>query len=82
MAHTCHVIGCAVDVWPKHLMCLTHWNQVPIALQAEIYQMYRAGQERDKNPSKAWLKAAFAAINFIARLEGQPERRLPDEEDL
>lgn len=69
MVHTCHAIGCNVEVPPCLLMCSKHWRMVPINLKREILASYRPGQEIDKKPSQKYLNAAGAAINAIANRE-------------
>ena len=65
MKHTCHAIGCDRPVAPRFLMCPTHWRMVPKHLQIAVYRHYRPGQEVDKQPSEAYLKAAKAAIDAV-----------------
>lgn len=72
--HTCHARGCGVPVKPELLMCGPHWRRVPRPIQRAVWAGYRPGQCDDKRVSKAWLKAADAAIGFVARAEGQPVR--------
>ena len=64
---------------PRLLMCAPHWHQVPKILQAAVYRMYRPGQERDRYVTWEYLRAAMAAINHVAQIEGQPERLMPSE---
>lgn len=65
-AHHCHANNCTAATSPRMLMCAAHWRMVPKALQQAVYDAYRPGQERDKNPSLAWVRAARAAINSVS----------------
>ena len=56
MKHTCHAIGCTTPVPPKMMMCITHWRMVSQGLQGKVYAAYRPGQEKDKQPSREYLK--------------------------
>ncbi|MEP0872453.1 hypothetical protein NDA01_21795 [Trichocoleus desertorum AS-A10] len=67
--HTCHAVGCDRPVEPKYLMCSKHWAMVPANLQTQVQQLYRPGQEVDKNPSPGYLNAARAAIAAVQRKE-------------
>lgn len=75
-AHTCHAIGCPVEVPPRMLMCRRHWRMVPPELQARVWATYRKGQEVDKRPSAAYLRAGADAIAAVlaAELEARAER--------
>src|SRR6476646_10903557 len=55
--HTCHAVGCDRPTDPKYLMCPKHWAMVPAKIQAQVQQLYRPGQEVDKNPSPRYLNA-------------------------
>jgi hypothetical protein len=68
-AHRCHAKGCTIKVKPEMLMCSKHWKMVPKNIQKEVWNHYRPGQCRDKNPSKEWMKAADEAINSVATKE-------------
>ena len=74
--HTCHARGCATPVPPERLMCLLHWRRVPRALQRAVWAAYRPGQCDDMSPSRAWHRAADAAIGFVARAEGRSVRQV------
>jgi len=69
MAHHCHVPRCGVAVPPKFLMCRRHWHMVPAAEQRRVWLYYREGQEIDKRPSEAYLRAAEAAIRAVQAIE-------------
>lgn len=67
--HLCHAIGCERVVPPRMLMCAPHWRMVPLGMQRAVWRTYRPGQERMKDPSSAYLDAAMAAVNAVARAE-------------
>lgn len=50
-------------------MCLPHWRMVPRHMQQAVYAHYRVGQCDDKRPSREWLDAADAAIDYVFELE-------------
>lgn len=56
-----------MDIPPFYLMCKKHWFQLPPAYHAEIKKHYRAGQERDKKPSKEYIEAVNKARAFLAK---------------
>jgi hypothetical protein len=68
-AHTCHAEGCEAVVAPRFLMCPRHWRMVPKALQHAVWEHYRRGQERTKDPSPEYLDAAMAVVNAVAEKE-------------
>lgn len=68
-AHSCHARGCNKPVPPRMLMCFHHWRMVPRDLQTAVWDTYRPGQERTKDPSPEYLAAAMAAVNAVAALE-------------
>lgn len=53
-------------------MCLRHWRMVPTSIKEAVLHHYRPGQCDDKKPSRAWHRAASAAIGFVARREKKP----------
>lgn len=71
--HHCHALACEVSVPPRLHMCFRHWKMVPKALQSALWASYRRGQERDMQPSAAYLRAAAACVEAVARAEGLPE---------
>jgi hypothetical protein len=75
-AHHCHARGCRTPVRPELLMCARHWRVVPKFVQRAVWDSYRPGQCDDKDVSRAWLRAADAAIGFVARAEGLPVREV------
>ena len=73
--HTCHAIDCETTVPPRLHMCARHWRMVPQSTQRALWAAYRKGQERDKQPSAAYLRAAAACISVVASAEGiKPEK--------
>lgn len=71
-SHKCHARGCNASVHPRLLMCPRHWRMVPKALQAKVWEHYRPGQERDKQPTPEYLAAATAAVDSVAAQENTP----------
>ncbi|HZU00876.1 MAG TPA: hypothetical protein VFA10_14510 [Ktedonobacteraceae bacterium] len=55
MSHTCHHPQCDIPVPPRLLACRSHWYMLPKALRDQVWQKYRPGQEKDKQPSQAYL---------------------------
>jgi len=72
MSHTCHARCCRVEVPPEMLLCKEHWAMVPRSIQKDVVAEYRVGQCLDKQVTRAWLRAADAAIGFVAMREGTP----------
>ena len=71
--HTCHAIGCSVEVPPRMLFCRRHWYAVPKHLRDRIWQTYRPGQEVTKDPSVEYVEAATEARLAVAAQEaGRP----------
>jgi hypothetical protein len=52
------------------MMCGRHWARVPRVIQREVWAAYRPGQEVDKNPSEAYMKAYKRAVNAVDEAEG------------
>lgn len=42
---------------------------VPQRFKDAVWETYRPGQERDKDPSLEYLDAAMAAVNAVAKRE-------------
>ncbi|OBK92615.1 hypothetical protein A5646_03295 [Mycobacterium sp. 1245499.0] len=63
--HACHALRCTTPVPPKTLMCGRHWRMLPRSMRAAIWVNYRPGQEIDKQPSRTYLEAAWAAVDWI-----------------
>ena len=69
MKHHCHAHKCNAPTEPKMFMCLRHWKQLTPEMQSAIWANYRRGQERDKRPSAAYIRATNAAKLFLAESE-------------
>ena len=67
--HKCHAKNCHAAIAPKLLMCRYHWSLVSKPLQSAVLNSYRSGQEKDKLPSREFIAAARAAINYVASKE-------------
>jgi hypothetical protein len=65
MRHHCHWPGCTVEVVPQFWGCLTHWYTLPEPIRHDIWRHYRRGQEKNKNPSRAYIRAAQRARDWI-----------------
>jgi len=77
-AHRCHATGCDRAVPTRMFMCKRHWFMLPKGLRDEIWRHYRPGQERTKSPSRAYLKAARRAIDWLEETEKPAvQQRLP-----
>jgi diadenosine tetraphosphatase ApaH/serine/threonine PP2A family protein phosphatase len=72
MGHTCHALQCETKLPPRLHMCKPHWAMVPMGLQRRLWRTYRPGQERDKKPSAAYMRAAADCIEAVAEAEGLP----------
>jgi diadenosine tetraphosphatase ApaH/serine/threonine PP2A family protein phosphatase len=77
--HHCHALACTTSVPPSMHMCRRHWADVPRPLQRALWAVYRPGQELDKHPSAAYLRAATACIEAVARAEGHSEDHIAHE---
>jgi hypothetical protein len=52
--------------------CLKHWRMVPLALQRELWRVYKAGQERGTAPmTAAYLVVQTRCRIAIAEREGR-----------
>lgn len=69
--HECHAAGCTIEVPPRMLMCARHWRMVRPDVRDLVWRLYRPGQERDKRPSSAYLRAHHLAIACVAEREGR-----------
>lgn len=78
--HLCHAEACKVKVPPRMLMCRPHWHLVPAELADAVWVAYVPGQEDRKDPTDEYLKAARAAIEHVAAVEGR--RQCPHEPDF
>lgn len=61
----CHATGCDRKISNSMFMCREHWFALPKGLRDEIWHHYRPGQERLKNPSRAYVKAARRAVEWL-----------------
>lgn len=82
MPHTCHARGCEVRVPPRMFMCRRHWYMVPKPMRDAVWATYVPGQERRMDPTRAYLDATRAAINFVyahdtARVDTSPATEEP-----
>lgn len=69
--HSCHARGCGERVPPAYVMCARHWRMVPPAQQRNIWEHFRPGQEKDKQPTRDYLKALRAAVDAVAKSEAE-----------
>lgn len=69
--HTCHARSCGTAVPPKMFMCTKHWYMIPENWRKKLWDLYRPGQERRKDPSMEYLNHAMACVNHVADLESQ-----------
>ena len=76
MSHTCHWPGCEEEVPPSLWGCRHHWFLLPRKLRQRIWRTYRPGQEKDKQPSKAYIEAAQAAQDWIQSRYPIPEMKI------
>jgi len=81
VSHRCHARECQAEVSPKLLCCPAHWRIIPRAIRGAVTKAYRHGQCTDKKPSDEWVRAATAAIGFIALREGR-KLRIPEAREL
>lgn len=71
--HHCHWPGCDAIVPPAMWGCRTHWFRLPMKLRNAIWFAYKPGQEITKTPSKEYVKAARAVLEWI--YDRYPETR-------
>lgn len=67
--HHCHWPGCGKQVPPAMWGCKAHWSKLPAGLRAKIWAAYRPGQEKDMQPSAAYLHVARHAQEWIKQYE-------------
>lgn len=67
--HHCRWPGCTKQVQPAMWGCKRHWFTLPASLRAQIWKHYRPGQEKDGNPSGAYINAAREVLAWIAEYE-------------
>lgn len=63
--HLCHWPGCSRQVPPAMWGCKAHWFALPRELRNKIWRAYRPGQERDMQPSAAYLAVALEVQQWI-----------------
>lgn len=69
VTHTCHALGCSLEVPPQLLFCRPHWFTCSPEVRNLIWTLYRPGQESDKRPSRAYLIAQRLAVAEVAYRE-------------
>jgi hypothetical protein len=73
-AHVCHWPGCQTQVPPAMWGCRRHWMMLPLHIRNNIWSAYRPGQEVALDPSRAYLRAAREAQEWIeAFIASQPK---------
>jgi hypothetical protein len=72
--HTCHWPGCTRKVPPAMWGCRPHWFALPKPIRDAIWRTYRPGQERDRQPSAAYIDAARQARDWI-EANAAPDRQ-------
>lgn len=80
--HDCAVPSCRAQVRAGLLMCPPHWRRVTEPTQREVYQTWRAFQNRpeDGSGSIAALHTYQAAVD-AAIAQASPRLALVDKED-
>ena len=63
--HACHATGCDVVVPPRLFMCKKHWFALPKPMRDAVWAAYRPGQEVTRDPSREYLEASRAAIEYL-----------------
>lgn len=74
MPQKCYAFGCTKNIRPGLLMCLEHWNQVPVVIQRWVYSSYRDWQAR--GPMTPYLAARERAFLATAEAQGASETAL------
>lgn len=62
--HTCHHPFCEQPCPPRMFACRPHWASLPKRFKDAIWASYSPGQERRMDPSREYLDAARAAVNY------------------
>lgn len=75
MKHTCHAMGCDVNVPEKMFLCRNHWFQLPRPMRDAVWAEYVPGQEISKTPTQEYLNVTERAIRWLAIKEGKIEAR-------
>lgn len=68
--HACHWPGCPVQVPPAMWGCRPHWARLPLNIRDAIWRAFRPGQEITARATVAYVQAAKAAQNWIAKHHG------------
>lgn len=69
--HLCHARNCKTAVPPSMFMCRDHWYMLPDAMRKRVWELYRPGQERTKDPSMEYLNHAMACVAYVAQREAE-----------
>lgn len=69
MIHLCHADNCSAITVSSMFMCRKHWSMVPPTYQKAIWSNYRRGQEKDRKPSKEYLRATRYAKMIVRMIE-------------
>ncbi|WP_233872413.1 hypothetical protein [Paraburkholderia adhaesiva] len=70
-AHRCGWPNCPRMVPPGRWGCREHWHALPNNLRAWIGRSYRAGFEAGTHPTRSWLDAHRAALEWIREHAGE-----------
>ncbi len=73
--HHCHWPGCQRQVPPAMWGCRAHWYSLPIDLRSAIWRTYSPGQEVSGTPGRAYVDAARAVQEWIAKNHPQPPQQ-------
>jgi len=66
MNHTCHAHGCETRISPRLFACRVHWFRLRKPLQDAIWNEYRVGQEKTKDPSPRYMAVQRRAVAELA----------------
>jgi hypothetical protein len=66
MTHYCPVDGCQVRIRRSHLMCWTHWFQVPARLRALVARTWQHGAGQNSAEHVSAKQEAIAFVNGTA----------------
>lgn len=62
--HKCHHPTCEKHIARPMFACAHHWFALPARLRSALMKVYRPGQEVDKQPSREYMDAAQACLNY------------------
>jgi hypothetical protein len=68
-ARICKIPGCASEIKVRHLMCFTHWCEVPMPLREDLTRalsVWLGGQDS----ARPYLLARAQAIVHVGKLHG------------